>query len=193
MVWMGKDYFAFGISLPEGLEVITGINISIEAYANGGDGGIIVELSGDMVESWTSTDFRNTWINEAGESTQYYGGSEETWGNEWDDDQLSDRNFRFLIKAEFPGKTGVIYVGHIQVMVCYVEIIIGWMEWQNEKNPDGAFNYESAVRVYINTPLSKANPVEDRINIPFLEIAVFLIIIIALIVVITIFVKNKKT
>ena len=135
-----QDYFAFGISLPE-IEIILGINISIEAYADGGDGVIGVELSWDRGGHWTSTDFKNTWTNGAGESIQYYGGSEETWGNEWDADQLSDGNFRVRCIAELPDKAGAIYVDHIQVMVYYLEIISGWMEWQNTSNPDEGSPY----------------------------------------------------
>jgi hypothetical protein len=94
---------------------------------------------------------------------------------------------------EIPSKSSGIFYIYLDIPETQENFNKNWETWVTFKGgkqnfSGGVFNLEYAIRVYINTP-----SIEDKINIPFLEIAILSIVIIVLIAVIAIFNKNKKT
>lgn len=94
---------------------------------------------------------------------------------------------------EIPPKSkGTFYV-YLDIPETQENCNKNWETWVTFKSVEQGFiNYEYAVRIYIDTPLSVPASSEDKTNMPFLEIAILSIVIIVLMAVIIIFGKNKK-
>jgi len=96
---------------------IDGIEVSIEAKADVGDGGgISIQLNAN------SDSKNNTWPGDGVEYTKTYGGSTDKWGRAWTRSDFTNDTFWLYAYSQ---NTGQNYIDHIQVKVYYTEYLIG--------------------------------------------------------------------
>jgi len=89
-------YYDYGIDLPSGADV-EGIEVRLDWFLDSADGtnSIGVELSWDGGTTWTSAETDDE--ESTTEHSVVLGGSSDDWGHTWDDDDLSDANFRVRV------------------------------------------------------------------------------------------------
>jgi hypothetical protein len=95
----GKDkhrYNNFSFGVPNNA-AINGIEVRLDGMttSNSGTRKFCVELSWDGGSNWTSSKELN--ITSTSESSYTFGGSADTWGRTWDDDEFDNSEFRVRV------------------------------------------------------------------------------------------------
>ncbi len=112
-------YYDYGVDIPDDAD-IEGIGVRLDWFLDSADGdnSIDVELSWDGGTTWT--DAKSDDEETTDEHDVILGGGSDTWGRDWEVDELSNDNFRVKVICNSSG-TRTFYLEWVPIKIYYTE------------------------------------------------------------------------